>query len=192
MDPGWVACIAIVALNVIVQIFWKPYLKAYAEEMGKRLAAKEDIQNLLVQVRAVTRETEVIKAQISGGLWQQQWHLGQKRDTYTRLIDTLENIEVQRGALRRAAGVTAQGAARRAEQDAIADFRRARALARLTLRPEIIPAITQLIRTISAIDPVTATAAEYAESKRLISTARDAVVELGRQELGLDTGAKPA
>jgi hypothetical protein len=82
--------------------------KSYEEEIGKRLATKEDIDNVLAQVRAVTRETERVKAEISGGLWQEQWHKTQKRDAYVRLIDALENLQLKRGKIWRATrGVSA-------------------------------------------------------------------------------------
>lgn len=75
----------------------------YQKERGKRLATKEDIDNVVEQVRAVTRETEIDKAEISGGLWQRQWQMTQKRDSFTRLIDTLENLQLKRSRIRHAA-----------------------------------------------------------------------------------------
>ncbi len=180
MDIGWIACGVVIATNFLIQIFWKPYLKSYAEEKGKRLATNEDIENVLEQVRAVTRETAAIQAEISGGLWLQQWHLGQKRDSYTRLIDSLENIQVQRGHIRR--GDTG---AKQREQDAIEEFRRARALARLMLPAEVVAGIGRLLRTIRAVDPTGSTEEDYLASKRAIEAARDKVVEIGKVELRL-------
>jgi hypothetical protein len=163
MDIGWIACIGVIGSNFLMQIVWKPYLKSYAEEKGRLLATKEDIENVLIQVRAVTRETAAIQAEISGGLWLQQWHLAQKRDSYARLIDALENIQVQRGMIRRGSDPTAK----QREQDAIAEFRRARAMARLMLAPEVIVNIGRLLRAIRPIDPSTCKEDDYLISKEI-------------------------
>jgi hypothetical protein len=160
--------------------------KSYEEETGKRLATKDDIGNVLEQVRMVTKETEIIRAQISEGLWQRQWHLTQKRDCYVRLIDALENIQLQRRGVRKAATDGALLApARQRNEDAILEFRRARALARLILSPDVVAGIGRLLRAIEPVDPATCTANEYAAAKALIEAARDKVVSVGKQELGL-------
>jgi hypothetical protein len=160
--------------------------KSYAEETGKRLATKDDIGNVLEQVRMVTKETENIKAQISTGLWQRQWHLTQKRDCYVRLVDALENIQLQRSGIRKAAtGGTLLDQARQQNEDAILEFRRARALARLILSPDVVASIGRLLRDIGPVDPAICTADDYAAAKARIEVARDIVVSLGKQELGL-------
>lgn len=184
MNAGWIACFGVVVTSFFVEIVWKSYLKAYAEEKGKRLATKEDIDNVLDQVRAVTRETEIIKAKIYGGLWQQQWQLTQMRDSYGRLVDALESIVLERDCVRRALDGPTREEARRRNQDAILEFRRARALARLILSPEVIPSIVGLIATIEHFDPGSCTDEEYATSDKAIKAARDNVVSLGRRELG--------
>jgi hypothetical protein len=162
--------------------------KAYAEETGKRLATKDDIENVLDQVRAVTRETELVKAEISGGLWQQQWQKTQKRDAYVRLIDTLENLQLKRGKIWRAVDADTRTAAEHVEQEAIEEFRRARALARLLLASEVIDAIGPLLRGLRAVDLSSCSHEEFHLSKKLITDARDKVVEIGRSELGMVVG----
>ena len=159
--------------------------KAYEEEKGKRLATKDDIENVLDQVRAVTRETELVKAGISGGLWQRQWQMTQKRDAYTRLIDALENLQLKRGNIWRAADAETREDAERAGQEAIEEFRRARALARLLLLPEVIDAIGPLLRRIRGVDLSSMNQEQYDSTKKVISDARDNVVKIGRSELGL-------
>lgn len=160
--------------------------KSYEEETGKRLATKDDIGNVLEQVRMVTKETEIIRAQISSGLWQRQWHLTQKRDCYVRLIDALENIQLQRRGVRKAGTEGALLAqARQRNDDAILEFRRARALARLILSPGVVAGIGRLLRTVEPVDPATCTADEYSAAKARIEAARNKVVSLGREELGL-------
>lgn len=182
MNIGWIACAAVIGTNFLIQTIWIPFLKSYAEQKGRQLATKEDIENVLKQVRAVTRETASIQAEISGGLWLQQWHLAQKRDTYARLIGALENIQVQRGMIRMGGD---EGAKQR-EQDAIAEFRLARAMARLMLAPEVILGIEKLLRTIRPIEPSSSSEEDFSKSRKLVEAARDKVVEIGRLELGLN------
>jgi hypothetical protein len=61
----------------------------YYKEKGKRLATHEDIANVLEQVKAVTRETETIKAQIGTELWSQQTIWNAKRDLYANALSSL-------------------------------------------------------------------------------------------------------
>lgn len=65
---------------------------AYVEEKGKRIATVEDLELLRAEVRAVTKETEGIKADIQNGIWERQWLLNQKRDAYASIIDLLSRI----------------------------------------------------------------------------------------------------
>ena len=60
-----------------------------------------------------------------------------------------------------------------------------RALARMILLPDVVASIGRFLRAIEPVDPATCTADEYASTKAIIETARDRVVSLGRQELGL-------
>lgn len=159
--------------------------KAYQEESGRRLATKDDVENILQQVRAVTRETELVKAEISGGLWHGQWRLAQKRDSYVRLIDAVENIRLTRTKIKFANDENSQKEAREQERMAIEEFRRARAVARLLLPPEVIDAIGPFLRQIRNVDPSSSTLDVYRSSEDLIQRVRDQVVEMGKTELGL-------
>jgi len=181
VDSVWVACAVVTATNFLVQSLWIPFLKAYAEAKAKTFASKEDINVVVEQLRLTTRATAAIQAEISGGLWLSQWQLGQKRDAYVRLIDALECIQVQRGLQRKGVQEAKHG-----ERDAIAEFRRARALARLMLPPEVIVSIGRLLREIKKVDPTTATDPDYFESKERIEHARDAVVKAGKVDLALN------
>jgi hypothetical protein len=135
-------------------------------------------------VRAVTRETELIKAEISGGLWKQQWQLAQKRDSLVRLIDALENIRLQRASVRQ------QRAEPQRVQEAIEEFRRARALARLLFSPALIETMHDLVRSITDSPD---TPEGFRESQRKIAVVRDRVVELAKIELGItEQQARPA
>jgi len=59
-------------------------LRAADEERGKRLATHEDIENVLHEVKLVTRETEQIKASVS-----------QKAQTYLRAWEERRNLYVK-------------------------------------------------------------------------------------------------
>jgi hypothetical protein len=56
---SWLQGIALVALNNLVLLFWKPWAGAYAGEKGKNLARKEDLNEILAEVRAVTARTSI-------------------------------------------------------------------------------------------------------------------------------------
>ena len=75
--------------------------------------------------------------------------------------------------------------AERAEREAIEEFRRARALARLLVVPGAVDGIGRLLRQIHEIDPSTCSVDEFGASQALINDARDRVVETGKRELGL-------
>jgi hypothetical protein len=59
---------------------------AYEQEAGKRLATRDDIDNVLAQIKLVTKETELIKAQVSSDLWVKQAVWNQKRDAYFKIV----------------------------------------------------------------------------------------------------------
>lgn len=48
------------------------FARAFEQEAGKRLATHQDIENVIREVRTVTKETETIKAQIGVDLWTRQ------------------------------------------------------------------------------------------------------------------------
>jgi hypothetical protein len=163
-------------LGALVGGSFVAWTAGYYSEKGKRLATKEDVNNVVEQVRAVTRETELIKAEISGGLWKQQWQLAQKRDSLVRLIDALENIRLQRTNVRQ------RSAEPERLQEAIEEFRRARALARLLFPSALIETMRDLIRSIIFAPDTTE---GFMESQRRVAAVRDRVVELGKIELGI-------
>lgn len=62
MEWSWVPSTASAVVYVIVLLIWKPWTNAYAGEKGKNLARKEDLDQILDEVRAVAaaqKETEV-------------------------------------------------------------------------------------------------------------------------------------
>jgi len=83
----------IVATKVMnAEVLKQAQEKAHAEETGRRLATHEDVENVLHEIKLVTKETEAIKAQISGDLWKQQWKLDRKREAYGNLIATAHQV----------------------------------------------------------------------------------------------------
>ncbi len=92
MDWTWIHTVAIVGLNNLVLWIWKPWANAYAGEKGKNLARKEDLNEIVAEVRAVAIAQKEIEAKISGELWNNQmiWH--QKRDFYIELLQRVDGF----------------------------------------------------------------------------------------------------
>ena len=89
MDWTWLYVIvgtgASALLNFLVLYFWKPWAQAYAGEKAKNVARKEDLDKILLEVRAVTAATESIKADINGGLWERQMCWNQNAASLCRI-----------------------------------------------------------------------------------------------------------
>lgn len=62
------------------------YFGSYLRQKGKNLATREDIDK-------IARETEAIKAQISGELWVQQKRWDFKHQVYVRLLESLAEVD---------------------------------------------------------------------------------------------------
>jgi hypothetical protein len=76
------------------------YLGAgYLKKKGENLATKEDIQDLVAQVSAVTKATKEIEAAVSGDLWdrQKRWEL--KRDLMLEVATRVSDFTRELGAL---------------------------------------------------------------------------------------------
>jgi hypothetical protein len=67
------------------------YFKGYLGEKGKRLATHEDIEGVLKEVRAVTHETETIKAQISADARNRETVWNQRRDIYGEVLQAIDD-----------------------------------------------------------------------------------------------------
>lgn len=64
---------------------------AYFTEKGKNYATTEDLDKILDQVRKTTEATEVIRAEVSGDLWERQNRWAFKKDVYLRLLAGLSD-----------------------------------------------------------------------------------------------------
>ena len=92
MDQNTINTVALAVLYVLVLGVWKPWSAAYAREKGKNLARKEDLAEILAELRAVTITQKEIETQLSGDLWNQQTHWNQKRELYGKLLSTLNRL----------------------------------------------------------------------------------------------------
>ena len=72
---SWVLGIAMVLLNILFWLIWKPWAGAYAGEKGKNFARKEDLNEILAEVWAVTATQREIEVKITGELWNRQMPL---------------------------------------------------------------------------------------------------------------------
>jgi len=100
--------VALVALNNLVLLFWKPWAGAYAGEKGKNLARKEDLNEILAEVRAMTITQKEIEAKVSNEALDRQWIWNQKRDLYTKVVDVGQRLTEHYGDLADAVSVEEQ------------------------------------------------------------------------------------
>jgi hypothetical protein len=66
------------------------WIKAYMTASGKRLATKEDINDVIKRVARVTLTTRRIKSRIDGALWEEQNRWQNKRDFYVEAVVSVE------------------------------------------------------------------------------------------------------
>jgi hypothetical protein len=61
----------------ILLLFWRSFIPEYLKEKGKNLATKEDLDDLVKQVQAVTTATKEIENKLSHDVWnrQKQWEM---------------------------------------------------------------------------------------------------------------------
>jgi hypothetical protein len=83
----------VLALVPLISAGVGAYLGAYLNEKAKNFARREDIDKITAEVQAVTRTTEEIKADISGGLWdrQKQWEM--KKEVLCEASKSVASIE---------------------------------------------------------------------------------------------------
>jgi len=83
----------------LVSFFGGAWFGAYFKKKGENYATKEDIGDLVDQVRAVTAATKEIEAKISGEVWdrQKRWEL--KRDLLFGMVKTIGDLSEKTTAL---------------------------------------------------------------------------------------------
>jgi hypothetical protein len=180
---SWLQGIALVALNNLVLLFWKPWAGAYAGEKGKNLARKEDLDVILAEVRAVTKSQREIEAKISGDLWDRQMRWQQKRDIYARLLETIGEFQMILGA---AAGETHAGHLEQEwgedEQRVATELRRQDSVAKLFVSEAAVLALTDLL---TAIPPGDDPAVRLSSAVASVEAARQKLVDAAKKDLGL-------
>lgn len=78
------------------------FLKSYLSKKGDNLATKEDIRDLVAQMKLMTRTAEEIKTEASDAAWdrQKRWEL--KRDT---VFETARKVADETEAMTRLVGI---------------------------------------------------------------------------------------
>ncbi len=86
--PWWVY------LWIVLAPFVGGFFGAYLKKKAENLAAKENYESLLAQVKKTTEETESIKNELAKGSWlhQQSWILKEKY--YSGLLESLYNLKL--------------------------------------------------------------------------------------------------
>jgi hypothetical protein len=80
-------------LSFILGAVFRPFLFGYSTMKGENLATYEDIQMIVAQVKAVTKTTEEIKAEISTGVWDKQKRWGMKRDVLFEATKRIAEVD---------------------------------------------------------------------------------------------------
>jgi hypothetical protein len=69
-----------------------PFSEKYSGEKGRRLATREDFEQILAEQRRTTAELESIKAEITNDLWRKQRNWEATRDAYVNLIGATSTV----------------------------------------------------------------------------------------------------
>jgi len=70
------------------------YLGSYLNKKGENLATREDIDDLVKQVKAVTTATKEIEAKISNDVWDRQKHWELKREVLFEITKRIAAVKV--------------------------------------------------------------------------------------------------
>jgi hypothetical protein len=79
-------------LSILVGAF-VGYLAGYMKKKGENLATKEDLDDLVKQVSAVTQATRAIEAKITDQVWNRQRHWEMKRDSLFAVLQALGRVD---------------------------------------------------------------------------------------------------
>jgi hypothetical protein len=85
--------LTVLTINIIVLVL-TAFFKGYGKKKGENLATKEDLKDVLDQVKQVTRTTEEIRSEISDRSWsrQKQWEL--KKEVILEAVKELSRLEI--------------------------------------------------------------------------------------------------
>jgi hypothetical protein len=90
--------VALWVLSTIVALFIGGFLKPYLSKKGENLATKEDIRDIVEQMKLITRAAEEIKTELSDAAWDRQKHWELKRDT---IFETARKVADETEAMTR-------------------------------------------------------------------------------------------
>jgi len=80
-------------LSFLLGAVFRPFLLGYSAKKGENLATYEDIQKIVEQVKAVTKTTEEIKADISTGVWDKQKRWEMKREVLFQATKRVSEVD---------------------------------------------------------------------------------------------------
>jgi hypothetical protein len=80
------------ALTTLISAFVGSFLAGYLKKKGENLATREDINELLKHVAAVTQTTKAIEAKISNDMWDRQARWSIKRDALFEVTRELASL----------------------------------------------------------------------------------------------------
>lgn len=93
MTGNLITVLATAVLYTLILYFWKPWLSSYGTEKGKRFARKEDLDQILSEVRAVTEIQKRIESQLSGEEWNRQILWNKRAELYSSVMSVLCELE---------------------------------------------------------------------------------------------------
>lgn len=193
-----VLIVALWLLSIIVSLFVGGFLKSYVSKKGENLATKEDIKDIVDQMKLTTKATEEIKTEISDAAWdrQKRWELkrdivfetarktAQETEAMTRLVAiySTEKLNMQKGLPPRTDARVEVGAA---WNDAAANLEGMHILVAASCGQELVKAVGQFatfMRNLSEEVTNGKPEAFYEKSKELAARSQ-AIIEGIRKEL---------
>jgi hypothetical protein len=170
------------------------FFGAYLAAKGKNLARKEDLNALVVEVRAVTVTQKEIEAKISGEMWERQWRLNQKRDVYARLLESMSelrlNVAVVSKFLRMKPTEHLSDEVRKHGDRAAhvaQELDRAMAVAKIYLPPSAIASFRDLEMELQKLSPEL----EYSAVCLALGRAQEGLTLAAKVDLGIETAVPP-
>jgi hypothetical protein len=163
------------------------YVGAYAAAKGKQRAAKEDSDQIRLELARNTQAVKEVEARVNSGLWEQQWRLNQKRDVYARLIEGMGELQMTIGAHARLTTTkdpdNADDVSQLYERNKtlLLELERSRAVARIFLSPGAVEAIDEFEKELKKAP----NKLEYGEVGEAFSRATERLISAAKDELTL-------